>query len=200
VASDLKKLERLTLDNSIYLDENLRLHALWSALRAIANVTVESSTRKPFRNELHVLKSVASASGNADDAVLVAINSVEKTDAPDVGIEPMADLTTWFITSVAPRVKAVSLVPDYGGGILVHLASSIISSLRFKRSGFVQGDDALSVLARAEWYLNEKDLESATRELNQLQGTAKDLLKDWLAAARRRLEVQQALEVRKISS
>jgi MICOS complex subunit MIC60 len=124
---------------------------------------------------------------------------VEKTDAPDVGIEPMADLTTWFITSVAPRVKAVSLVPDYGGGILVHLASSIISSLRFKRSGFVQGDDALSVLARAEWYLNEKDLESATRELNQLQGTAKDLLKDWLAAARRRLEVQQALEVRKIS-
>lgn len=195
VAAGLKKLERLTLDNAIYLDENLRLHAVWSALRALTNVTVDSSTRKPFRTELHVLKNVASAAGQADDTVLAAITSLEKSDAPDVGLEPLADLTTWFVTSVAPRVNSVALVPDHGGGVLVHLASSLISSLRFKPSGLVPGSDASSVMARAEYYLNEKDLDSATRELNQLQGPAKELLKDWLAAARRRLEVQQALEV-----
>ena len=44
--------------------------------------------------------------------------------------------------------------------------------------------------------MNEKDLDSATRELNQLNGTAKVLLSDWLEAARRRLEVLQALQVR----
>lgn len=196
VATGLKKLERLTLDNAIYLDENLRLHAVWSALRALTNITIDSPARKPFRSELHVLKNVASAAGQADDTVMAAIESLEKSDAPDVGLEPLSDLTTWFITSVAPRVNAVSLVPDYGGGMLVHVASSLISTLRFKRSGLVPGNDASSVIARAEYYLNEKDLDSATRELNQLQGPAQELLRDWLAAARRRLEVQQALEVR----
>lgn len=195
VATGLKKLERLTLDNANYLDENLRLHAVWSALRALMNVTIDSSARKPFRDELHILKSVASAAGSADDAVLVAIESLEKSETPDIGLEPLADLTSWFVTSVSPRINSVSLVPDYGGGVLMHLASSLLSTLRFKRAGLVQGNDPLSIIARAEYYLNEKDLDSATRELNQLQGPAKDLLRDWLTAARRRLEVQQALEV-----
>ncbi|EEB99627.1 hypothetical protein MPER_00660, partial [Moniliophthora perniciosa FA553] len=61
--------------------------------------------------------------------------------------------------------------------------------------GLVEGSDVLSVLARAEYHLNEKDLDSATRELNQLKGSAKALLHDWLEAARRRLEVEQALQV-----
>jgi mitofilin len=43
--------------------------------------------------------------------------------------------------------------------------------------------------------LNEKDLDSAARELNQLKGAAKALLQDWLRAARERLEVEQALDV-----
>jgi mitofilin len=43
--------------------------------------------------------------------------------------------------------------------------------------------------------MNEKDLDRAARELNQLKGTARELLHDWLEAARRRLEIQQALEV-----
>ncbi|KIY67283.1 hypothetical protein CYLTODRAFT_353529, partial [Cylindrobasidium torrendii FP15055 ss-10] len=61
--------------------------------------------------------------------------------------------------------------------------------------GLVEGSDVNSVLARTEYYLNEKDLDSATRELNQLKGTAQVLTSDWLAAARKRLEVEQALEV-----
>lgn len=195
LATDLKRLERVTLDNASYLDENLRLHAVWSALRALTNVTVDSPTRKPFRDELRVLKNVASAAGAADEAVISALDSLEKSDAPDVGLEPLSDLTAWFVTSVVPRVSAVSLVPDQGGGVLLHLASSLLSSVRFRRDGLVQGNDPLSVMARAEYYLNEKNLDSAARELNQLQGPANALLSDWLKAARRRLEVEQALEV-----
>ena len=58
-----------------------------------------------------------------------------------------------------------------------------------------EGDDVLSTLARAEGLLALKDLDGAARELNQLQGTPRVLLQDWLAAARRRLEVDQALRV-----
>jgi mitofilin len=75
------------------------------------------------------------------------------------------------------------------------LTSKLLSGVRFKKQGLVEGDDVLSILSRAEYHLNEKDLDSAARELNQLKGPAKDLLHDWLEAARRRLEVQQALDV-----
>ena len=123
------------------------------------------------------------------------LESLESSDVPDVGVEPFADLATWFSTSVAPAVSSVALVPDQDAGVLSHLASHLVSSFTFRRQGLVPGDDVLSVLARAEYYLNEKDLDGATRELNQLKGPAKVLLSDWLDAARRRLEVVQALEV-----
>ena len=88
-----------------------------------------------------------------------------------------------------------ALVPDEDAGVLSYLASRALSSLQFKRHGLVVGDDVLSVLSRAEYYLNEKDLDKAARELNQLKGPAKTLVHDWLEAARKRLEVQQALDV-----
>ena len=189
----MKRLERVALDNSTYLDENLRIHTLWSALRAVNN-TIDAPTRRPFRDELRVLCHAAAA---RDDAVVgAALDTLEASNAPDVGVEPLADLASWFTTSVVPAVSRVALVPDDSAGVLAHVASYALSTFAFRRQGLVPGNDVLSVLARAEYHLNEKDLDSATRELNQLRGTAKALLKDWLEAARRRLEVQQALEVR----
>ena len=196
LAANLKRLERVALDNSTYLDENLRIHALWSALRAINNA-VDAPARRPFRDELRVLRHAAAT---RDDVVAsAALEALEAGNAPDIGVEPLADLASWFATSVAPAVSRVALVPDEGAGVLAHLASYVLSSIAFRRQGLVPGNDVLSVLARAEYHLNEKDLDGAARELNQLRGTAKALLKDWLEAARRRLEVQQALEVRLLS-
>lgn len=192
LSADLKRLERVTLDNASYLDDNIRVHALLSAIRALDSVT-QSPVRKPFREELRVLRHITAA--REDPVVTVALDSLEQTDVPDVGIEPFADLSTWFINEVSPKVSEVALIPNEDAGVLSYLASRTLSSLRFKPHGLVAGDDVLSVLARAEYYLNEKDLDSAARELNQLKGTAKVMLHDWLEAARRRLEVQQALEV-----
>ncbi|KAI0707230.1 mitochondrial inner membrane protein Mitofilin [Earliella scabrosa] len=192
IATNLKRLERVALDNSAYLDENIRVHALWSALRAVHHV-VDSPERRPFREELRVLRHVAAA--REDPIVAAALETLESSDVPDVGVEPLADLTTWFSSSVAPRVSSVALVPDQNAGVLSYLASNLFSSFRFQRHGLVEGSDVLSVLARAEYYLNEKDLDSAARELNQLKGPAKVLLTDWLDAARKRLEVLQALQV-----
>ncbi|KAF8525932.1 mitochondrial inner membrane protein Mitofilin [Hysterangium stoloniferum] len=196
LAAELKRLSRVTLDNSDYLDENLRLHALWSSIRNLTNVIEETSVRRPFREELRVLRHVALAGGARDDPVLsVALEVLEDSDTPDIGVEPFADLASWFTTSVAPRVSSVALVPDENAGVLSYVASSLFSSFRFQRRGLVTGEDVLSVLSRAEYYMNEKDLDSAARELNRLHGPAKLLLNDWLEAARRRLEVLQALEV-----
>ncbi|KAI0789895.1 mitochondrial inner membrane protein Mitofilin [Abortiporus biennis] len=192
LSTGLKRLERIALDNSAYLDENLRIHALWSALRALDHA-VDSSERTPFRDELRVLRHIALA--REDPVVTSVLDTLESSTIPDIGVEPFADLASWFSTSVAPKVSTVALVPDQNAGLLSHLASHLFSSFRFKRHGLVEGDDVLSVLARAEYYMNEKDLDSAARELNQLKGTAKVMLSDWLEAARKRLEVLQALEV-----
>ncbi|THG98742.1 hypothetical protein EW026_g3504 [Hermanssonia centrifuga] len=192
LASNLKRLERIALDNSTYLDENLRIHALWSSLRAL-NHAVDAPVRQPFREELRVVRHIAAA--REDPVAATALDILESSEVPDVGVEPFADLASWFSTSVAPRVANVALVPDQNAGLLSHLASHFLSSFSFKRQGFVPGDDVLSIIARAEYYLNEKDLDSAARELNQLRGPAKVLVMDWLNAARQRLEVLQALEV-----
>jgi MICOS complex subunit MIC60 len=193
LSANLKRLERIALDNSSYLDDNIRIHALWGAIRALTSNAIASSVRKPFREELRVLRHIASA--REDPLVSVVLDSLESTEVSDVGVEPFADLATWFTSEVAPKVSQVALVPEKNAGVLSYLASRVLSTLRFKREGLVSGDDVLSVLARAEYHLNEKDLDSATRELNQLEGPSKVLLHDWLEAARRRLEVQQALEV-----
>lgn len=183
----------MALDNSAYLDENIRVHALWSAFRALTSSATGSHVRKPFREELRVVRHIAAA--REDPVVSLALESLEKTDVPDVGVEPFADLATWFTNEVAPKVAEVALVPEENAGVLSYLASKALAGLRFKRQGLVEGNDVLSVVARAEYHLNEKNLDSAARELNQLKGPAKTLLHDWLEAARRRLEVQQALEV-----
>ncbi|KAF7329767.1 MICOS complex subunit MIC60 [Mycena kentingensis (nom. inval.)] len=193
ISANLKRLERVAVDNSIYLDENIRIHALWAALRALSSSALSSSIRKPFRDELRTVRHIAAA--REDPVALTVLEALDKTDVPDVGVEPFADLATWFAREVAPKVAHVALVPDENAGVLAHLASRVFASLQFRRQGLVAGNDVMSVLARAEHYLNEKDLDSAARELNQLNGTAKLLLQDWLEAARRRLEVQQALEV-----
>jgi mitofilin len=188
LAANLKRLERVALDNSTYLDENLRIHALWSALRAV-NGTINAPMRRPFCD---VLRHAAAA---RDDAVVgVALSDApDAGDAPHTGVEPLADLASWFTTIVAPAVSRVALVPDDGAGVLAHAASYVLSTFAFRRQGLVPGNDVLSVLARVEYHLNEKDLDSATRELNQLQGTARALLKDWLEAARRRLLMEHPI-------
>ena len=68
IATNLKRLERVALDNSAYLDENIRVHALWSALRAVHHA-VDAPARQPFREELRVLRHVAAA---REDPVVAA--------------------------------------------------------------------------------------------------------------------------------
>ncbi|KAG5722847.1 hypothetical protein E4T56_gene6595 [Termitomyces sp. T112] len=174
LASHLKRLERVALNNSSYLDENLHVHALWSAVHALSSSALVSQACKPFREELRILRHITSA--HEDPVVMAALESLESSDVLDVGVEPFADLASWFSSDVAPKVVHVALVPD-------------------QNAGLVASNDVLSVVARAEYYLNEKDLDSAACKLNQLGGAAKLLLHDWLEAARRRLEVEQALEV-----
>ncbi|KZS92443.1 hypothetical protein SISNIDRAFT_113757 [Sistotremastrum niveocremeum HHB9708] len=192
LATALTRLQKLTIDNSSYLDESVRLHALWSSLRALESA-ISSAERTPFREELQILRKVAS---ERKDAIISAtLDSIEGSAVADAGVLPFQTLASWFTTSVAPSVVSVALVPEQDAGVLSHVISALLAVFRPQPRGFVEGGDVASVVARAESFMSEGDLDSAARELNQLRGTPKLLLADWLAAARQRLEVQQALLV-----
>jgi len=183
-AANLKRLERVAVDNSTYIEENLRIHALWSALCAVNNA-IDVPVGHPFCDELCVLRH---ASTVRHDAIVSA--ALEAGNTADIGVEPLADLASWFTTSVA-------LVPDEGPGVLALVASHVLLTVAFRRQCLAPGNDALSIFARAGCHLNEKDW-IAQHELNQLKEAAKALFQNWLEAARRRLEVRRAPEVRYI--
>lgn len=205
LSTELKQLERVQAENAKVLSSTTNAHTLWAAARAVSSKLEDvdsadeassfagSVLKKPFRDELRVLRKNSSS----DSPTLIsALEVLENSECADSGVESFTTLSTWFNTRVAPRIQKASLVPTDGtAGFLSHLTSSILSPILFTKSGFPEGKDTPAVLARARYYLERKDLDGATREINSLEGWPKALAKDWLEASRARLEVQQAVEV-----
>lgn len=200
LTTSLKQLERITLDNSAALDDNVKLHKIWSALRAVQSKADHGNVS--FDDEVRVLQALSTPSdpdsSAAQDTVMrAALAQLEASGIPSTGVKSFTDLASWFSSSVAPRIHEASLVPaPEDATVASHLASAVLSKLLFRpKAGLVPGTDVGSVLARAEWALGEKDLDAATREVNSLTGWPRKLAEDWLREARRKLEVQQALDV-----
>ena len=198
------KLGKTTLENSDWLDKNRQVNKLWTAIRAAWQASVDSQVdNTPFARELAALTNVARQSPSAAapaesgkesasvvDTVLASIPDSLQTR----GVESLPTLSSWFTDRLSPKIQKASLLPQ-NGGFVSYLSSAFLSNFLFTKVGFVQGEDVISTLSRAEWYLNHRDLESAAREVNQLAGWPKILARDWLEAARRHLEVRQALQV-----
>lgn len=197
LTTSLKQLERITLDNSAVLDDNVRLHKIWSALRAVQSKAERGDIA--FDDELRVLAALTSdAHAVADNKVVNAtLASLEKSGIAQTGVKSFPYLASWFANSVAPRIHEASMVPaPEQAGVGSHVASALLSKITFRpQAGLVEGDSVDAHIARAEWALANKDLDAAAREINNLRGWPRKLAEDWLREARRRLEVQQALDV-----
>ncbi|ODN97969.1 hypothetical protein I350_07606 [Cryptococcus amylolentus CBS 6273] len=191
LSTSLKQLERITLDNSATLDDNVRLHKLWSALRAVQGKVDKGDVS--FDDELRALKTL----GLNEGVIKTALAQLETSGIPQTGVKSFPALSSWFTNTVAPRIQSSSLVPaPEEASVLSHLASATLSKVLFRpTAGRVPGESVGATLARAEWCLGQKDLDGAAREVNSLTGWPAKLAADWLVQARRKLEVQQALEV-----
>lgn len=192
-----EKLGKTTLENSSWLDDNRQVNKLWTAVRAAWQSSVDGKDNTAFVRELAALSNVAkrspSASPDSENTIDVLLASIPDSVAAH-GVETFPTLSGWFTDRLVPKIRKAALFPQ-NGGFLSYISSSTISNLLFQKVGFVQGDDVISTLSRAEWYLTHRDLESAAREVNQLNGWPKILARDWLEAARRHLEVRQALQL-----
>ncbi|OLY81640.1 MICOS complex subunit mic60 [Smittium mucronatum] len=148
-------------------------------------------TSRPFVHELQALKSLCDP--EHFPASTAAINSDSLLRISSEGIASFAQLSSRF-EYVAREIKKISLVPE-NSGLFSHMSSMVLSKVMFNKHGLVDGNDVEAVLARAEFFLKERDLDLAAREVNQLTGWPKALSEDWLSAARDRLEVEQLLQI-----
>ncbi|KAG0312478.1 Formation of crista junctions protein 1 [Dissophora globulifera] len=186
----LRTLERQSIDNAAFLEQSARTHQLWCGVMALEKA-YEAGERRPFDRELARLKRLAQSEKDAE--LLKAVLAAVPESVAHQGVDSVSELMERF-EYVADRVREASLVPE-NGGVLAHGMSVVLSKLMFKKHGLVPGNDVEAILSRTEYYLVENDLEQAVRELNQLKGWSKRLAKDWIAAARRRVEVRQAIDV-----
>jgi len=188
LTTSVSDLEKLTTDWREVIDSNLKTQQLQVAVDAVRSVLERSEVPRPFIRELVAVKELATD----DHVVEAAIASINPT-AYQRGIPSTSQLIERF-RRVASEVRKASLLPE-DAGIASHAASVVLSKVMFKKDPVADGDDVESVLVRTENLLEEGNVDAAAREMNSLQGWAKILSKDWLADARRVLEVKQALEV-----
>ncbi|KAH6656965.1 mitochondrial inner membrane protein-domain-containing protein [Truncatella angustata] len=188
LSSSIQELEKLTTGWNDVVDTNLRTQQLHVAVEAVRASLGDNEHPRPFVRELVALREIASD----DEVVNAAISSINPS-AYQRGVSSPSHLIDRF-RRVASEVRKASLLPDEAG-VASHASSWVLSKVMFKKEGLAAGDDVESILTRTQTFLEEGDLDKATRELNGLQGWAKTLSRDWLAEARKVLEVQQALEV-----
>ncbi|KAB8336819.1 hypothetical protein FH972_021128 [Carpinus fangiana] len=188
LSHSVEDLEKLTAKWSEVLDSNLKTQHLVVAVDAVKSLIESSDRPRPFVHELAALKEIA-----ADNAVVNSAVASINPSAYQRGIPTPAQLIDRF-RRVAAEVRKASLLPE-DAGAASHAASLFLSKMMFKKQGLAVGDDVESILTRAETYLEEGNLDEATREVNGLQGWAKVLSRDWLNECRTVLEVKQALEV-----
>ncbi|POY72483.1 hypothetical protein BMF94_4309 [Rhodotorula taiwanensis] len=199
--SGVRKLEKVAKENEEALGEAQRARKIFTAVKALEH-KVESG--QPFSSELATLQRLAKPSASedgktaasspmADSLVALALSTIPQ-EAAQSGIASFPALSARFTESVAPQLKKVSLLPEHGG-VVAYLTSALASHALFEKEGWADGQDLVSTVARVKFWLANKDLDLAAREVNSLTGWPKALAADWLKQARQHLEVKQALDV-----
>lgn len=183
----LKLLEDILIDTTQELTYTRKLRQLVCAVDALRSA-IHGPVSRPFVEELRHLRYVGEGFPVAE--------AVVGTLDPEVarhGLPTLNDLVGRF-EAVREEVRRAALVQE-GAGIGGHMTSYVLSGLMFTKTGYVEGDDVEAILSRTHFRLTRGELESAARELNQLDGWPKKIALDWLHAAVSKLEFDQALKV-----
>eukprot|EP00053_Salpingoeca_punica_P012212 m.109375 g.109375 ORF g.109375 m.109375 type:complete len:527 (+) comp15889_c0_seq1:41-1621(+) len=180
----LKSVETV-LSNHVTVEDTVRQCITATAALEVARRALES--KKPLAGPVKLLRSAV----GSDEFVSIVIGSLSAR-ALNKGVPSMEELVARF-GDVRRQAESVSLVP-VGGGVFYHMMSSLVHSLSFKVDGPLEGDSVEAIMSRAEHHLRKGDLDQATREVNQLQGTPRQVAASWLQDSRAYLEAKQALD------
>lgn len=170
----IRKLEKVAKENEDTVGEAVRARKVFTAVRAVEHAVASG---KPFDAELRALRKVLSSGSGSDadekddapGAILAAALSTIPDNVASAGISSFPALSAQFHHAVAPQLRKVALLPEHGG-LLAYLSSVVLSHVMFDKEGWSEGDDVVSTVARAKYWLENKDLDLAAREVNSLKG------------------------------
>ncbi|KAI8822409.1 mitochondrial inner membrane protein-domain-containing protein [Fimicolochytrium jonesii] len=188
LALKVKHLEKLSIEAGEALERTHAVNQLWVALTAVKDA-LENPHQTPLAKEISLLRNL----GDAEQLVATVIGSIP-AEVARTGVPTPSELEHRFQAKTAKAVREAQFMSPQAGP-LSHTIALGLSKLTFKKEGLVSGDDVESIVARAEYYLKEGDVDSAAREVNQLKGWPKEVARDWLVGARRYLEVKQAIDI-----
>ncbi|KAJ2731793.1 hypothetical protein IW152_004283 [Coemansia sp. BCRC 34962] len=189
VEAQMRQLNQMAQESGDLIRRSRAVSTLSVAISALKSAAMESRAQTPFASELSALAGAATTDFPATRAAIAAIPLA----TAEHGILSQVELEDRFET-VRKEIRSVSLVPE-NGNLGSQVLSATLSKVMFEKEGLVEGEDVEAVLSRTGFYLRQHNLDQAARELNQLGGWPKKLAEDWISAARRRLEVEQAISV-----
>ncbi|KAJ1817230.1 hypothetical protein LPJ60_004937 [Coemansia sp. RSA 2675] len=189
VEAQLRQLNQMAQESGDLIRRSRAVSTLGVAISALKSAAMGSRVQTPFASELSALASAATTDFPATRAAIAAIPLA----MAEHGVPSQVELEDRFDT-VRKEIRSVSLVPE-NGNLGSQVLSATLSKVMFEKEGLVEGEDVEAVLSRTGFYLRQHNLDRAARELNQLSGWPKKLAEDWISAARRRLEVEQAISV-----
>ena len=110
-----------------------------------------------------------------------------------MGVATMPELQRRF-ERVKKECRKTFFTPD-NGGILGRAVGSVAAELTIAPDGLVQGESAEARLARATYFLERGNLQSAIGEIESIDEEVAAVAGDWLRAARTRVMVTQAVRL-----
>lgn len=176
-----------------------KIHAACDTLTSAilsANTNPDPYVKHSISNEVSSLKDAAK-----EDEFISTVLSAIPEEALENGISSETGLKSRF-KRVRKVCKRVALVPEEGGGLGMHLLSFMQSLLTFDMVYHAMADqkdlksmNTFELLAQANTYLEQGDLETALRLVNQLTGESRRIASDWVKEACLYLETRQTVMV-----
>ncbi|OQR84953.1 hypothetical protein ACHHYP_12543 [Achlya hypogyna] len=181
---ELKAVNELLGETSTYKSFSHQVHKVSVAALALTD-RIEAAA--PLHKEIRALAAAAAGDNLLEAAV--------KSMAPHVeGAPSVAQLQDRF-GYVRNAGRRAALVPEEAKGMVGHLFAGALLWLLIPPGGPIKGDDAEAVFSRADYALRAGDLETTVAELDKLQGLPKEVVADWVAAAKSRLAIEQTSKV-----
>ncbi|RHY30008.1 hypothetical protein DYB32_004691 [Aphanomyces invadans] len=162
-----------------------KVHKVSVAALALTN-RIEAAA--PLHSEINALR----AAGKGDELIEATVKTLAKFGD---GAPSVAQLQDRFKV-VQKAARKAALVPESSqGGMVGHLFANALYFLLIPPGGPIQGNDAEAIISRAEYALRAGDIEAAVVEVDKLSGLPREVVSDWVAAAKSRLAVEQTAKV-----
>lgn len=183
----LDKLEaRLKAVEAIRSQDGVAASQAVSLALAASQLRRDLSRGEPFRTPLDLVRSVASDDSSLVDAVATLAGSA------DAGVATLPTLRVAFARHVPGILAGEEVAAD--GDLLGQLAQRAREIVRIRRIGAdIPGDTTEAKLARAEFLLDEGDIESTLQTLATLNAPASEAIEPWVAQAQAHVAAHGAL-------